>query len=309
MVRGKQTCKILKDIRRQIAEANDIEYITSECQYKGDCTGTCPKCESEVRYLEHQLERRRMAGKAITLLGLSAGIIAMNACANSPGQSAKNTSEIKLECQSVPTDKDSLFLIKGTVTDSLTQTPIVGANVSEKETTNGTLTDANGEFTLKVSGKYPLIIQYVGMETQEIEINKKGATYIQVTLRESNMTMGECPTETIESGEILEGDVAFEMVDMTSPEFPGGTQALFNFIRENLQYPNNDTCVTGRVVAQFTVKEDGSIANARVIRGIHPDFDKEALRVINMMPKWKPGTKQGEVVDTEYTVPIMFSAE
>ena len=309
MVRGKQTCKILKDIRRQIAEANDIEYITSECQYKGDCTGTCPKCESEVRYLEHQLERRRMAGKAITLLGLSAGIIAMNACANSPGQSAKNTSEIKLECQSVPTDKDSLFLIKGTVTDSLTQKPIVGANVSEKETTNGTLTDANGEFTLKVSGKYPLIIQYVGMETQEIEINKKGATYIQVTLRESNMTMVECPTETIESGEILEGDVAFEMVDMTSPEFPGGTQALFNFIRENLQYPNNDTCVTGRVVAQFTVKEDGSIANARVIRGIHPDFDKEALRVINMMPKWKPGTKQGEVVDTEYTVPIMFSAE
>ena len=309
MVRGKQTCKILKDIRRQIAEANDIEYITSECQYKGDCTGTCPKCESEVRYLEHQLERRRMAGKAITLLGLSAGIIAMNACANSPGQSAKNTSEIKLECQSVPMDKDSLFLIKGTVTDSLTQKPIVGANVSEKETTNGTLTDANGEFTLKVSGKYPLIIQYFGMETQEIEINKKGATYIQVALRESNMTMGECPTETIESGEILEGDVAFEMVDMTSPEFPGGTQALFNFIRENLQYPNNDTCVTGRVVAQFTVKEDGSIANARVIRGIHPDFDKEALRVINMMPKWKPGTKQGEVVDTEYTVPIIFSAE
>ena len=300
MVRGKQTCKILKDIRRQIAEANDIEYITSECQYKGDCTGTCPKCESEVRYLEHQLERRRMAGKAITLLGLSAGIITMNACANSPGQSAKNTSEIKLECQSVPTDKDSLFLIKGTVTDSLTQKPIVGANVSEKETTNGTLTDANGEFTLKVSGKYPLIIQYVGMETQEIEINKKGATYIQVALRESNMTMGE---STIISGEILEGDVDYETIETTLPEFPGGTQALFNFIRENLQYPNNDTCVTGRVVAQFTVKEDGSIANARVIRGIHPDFDKEALRVINMMPKWKPGTKQGEVVDTEYTVP------
>ena len=47
MVRGKQTCKILKDIRRQIAEANDIEYITSECQYKGDCTGTCPKCNQK----------------------------------------------------------------------------------------------------------------------------------------------------------------------------------------------------------------------------------------------------------------------
>ena len=69
MKRGKQTCRILKDIRRQIAEANDIEFITSECQYQGDCLGTCPKCEAEVRYLEQQLERKRMAGKAITILG------------------------------------------------------------------------------------------------------------------------------------------------------------------------------------------------------------------------------------------------
>ena len=67
MARGKQTCKILKEIRRQIAEANDIEFITSECQYQGDCLGTCPKCEAEVRYLEQQLERKRRVGKAITI--------------------------------------------------------------------------------------------------------------------------------------------------------------------------------------------------------------------------------------------------
>ena len=52
MAKGKKTCKILKEIRRQIAEANDIEYVVEECQYKGDCLGTCPKCEAEVRYLE-----------------------------------------------------------------------------------------------------------------------------------------------------------------------------------------------------------------------------------------------------------------
>lgn len=308
MKRGKQTCKILKDIRRQIAEANDIEYITSECQYKGDCSGTCPKCEAEVHYLEQQLERRRMTGKAITLLGLSAGIIAMNACVN-PSQSAQNASEIKLECQSVPMGKDSLFLITGTVTDSLTQEPIFGANVSEKETTNGTKTDENGKFVLKVSGKFPLIIQYVGMESQEIEINKKEATYIQVALRESDMIIGESPVQQIISGEILEGDVDYETIETTLPEFPGGTQALLNFIHENLKYPNNDICVTGRVTVQFTVKENGSIANVRVIRGIHPDFDKEALRVIDMMPKWKPGTKQGKAADIEYTLPIMFRVE
>lgn len=75
MAHGKQTCKILKDIRRKIAEENDIEFITSECQYKGDCSGTCPKCESEVRYLEQQLRIRSLAGKAVKLAGVSAGVI------------------------------------------------------------------------------------------------------------------------------------------------------------------------------------------------------------------------------------------
>ena len=79
MKRGKQTCRILREIRRQIAEANDIEFITSECQYQGECLGTCPKCEAEVRYLEQQLERKRMAGKAITVLGISAGLVATEA--------------------------------------------------------------------------------------------------------------------------------------------------------------------------------------------------------------------------------------
>lgn len=77
MARGKQTCKILKEIRRQIAEANDIEFVTSECRYKGDCLGTCPKCEAEVRYLEQQLRRRQLAGKLVNLAGISVGTIAM----------------------------------------------------------------------------------------------------------------------------------------------------------------------------------------------------------------------------------------
>ena len=77
MERGKQVCKILKDIRKQIAEENDIEFITSECQHKGDCAGTCPKCEAEVRYLETQLARRRAAGFPARLAGVSLGIAAV----------------------------------------------------------------------------------------------------------------------------------------------------------------------------------------------------------------------------------------
>lgn len=87
MARGKQTCKILKEIRRQIAEANGIEFATSECRYKGDCLGTCPKCEAEVRYLEQQLRSRTLAGKAVALAGISAGMILMSGCS---GTSTKN---------------------------------------------------------------------------------------------------------------------------------------------------------------------------------------------------------------------------
>ena len=76
MKRGKQTCRILKEIRRQIAEANDIDFITSECQYQGDCLGTCPKCEAEVRYLEKQLLSRQRAGLSIKTVGVSLGLSA-----------------------------------------------------------------------------------------------------------------------------------------------------------------------------------------------------------------------------------------
>lgn len=89
MARGKQTCKILKEIRRQIAEANGIEFVTSECRYKGDCLGTCPKCEAEVRYLEQQLRARSLAGKAVALAGISVGMILMSGCG---GTNAKDLS-------------------------------------------------------------------------------------------------------------------------------------------------------------------------------------------------------------------------
>lgn len=72
---GKSKCKILKDIRRQIAENNDIAYVTTECKYQGDCAGTCPKCEAEVRYLEEELQKRQKAGKALAVAGIAAALM------------------------------------------------------------------------------------------------------------------------------------------------------------------------------------------------------------------------------------------
>ena len=75
-MKGKDKCKILKEIRAQIANANGIEWVVENCTHKGDCRGTCPKCESEVRALERELERRRRLGQTVIVAGLSAGIVA-----------------------------------------------------------------------------------------------------------------------------------------------------------------------------------------------------------------------------------------
>lgn len=72
---GKNKCKILKQIRQQIAAENDIEFVTAECKFQGNCSGTCPKCEAEVRYLEQQLQKRRQAGKAVAVAGIAAALI------------------------------------------------------------------------------------------------------------------------------------------------------------------------------------------------------------------------------------------
>ena len=80
-MKGKDRCKILKDIRKRIAEENDIEFITSECKHKGDCLGTCPKCEAELRYLEKELESRRRLGKTVTVAGLALSVtLATSSC-------------------------------------------------------------------------------------------------------------------------------------------------------------------------------------------------------------------------------------
>lgn len=69
---GKETCKALKEIRRKIAEENDINLVIEECTYQGDCKGTCPRCEEELQYLERELEKRRKLGKAVAIAGITA---------------------------------------------------------------------------------------------------------------------------------------------------------------------------------------------------------------------------------------------
>ena len=77
MKRGKAICEALKDVRRKIAQANDISYSPNECHHEGECAGTCAACEKEMRFLENQLRLRRLAGKTVRVAGVSLGMVAV----------------------------------------------------------------------------------------------------------------------------------------------------------------------------------------------------------------------------------------
>ena len=205
MAKGKQTCKILKEIRKQIAEENDIELVISECTYQGDCKGTCPKCEAEVLYLERELEKRQRMGKAAVIAGLSVGLL--------------------------------------------------------------------------------------------------GASQVALAQTPDSLRM-----DTIEKAE--EKEEIFGIVE-TMPMFRGGERKLMEFIGSNVVYPKEaiDAGIEGKVFVEFYIEKDGTVSDAKVLRGIGYGCDEEALRVIGLMPKWFPGKQRGHAVRVRYTLPINFKLQ
>ena len=92
------------------------------------------------------------------------------------------------------------------------------------------------------------------------------------------------------------------------PQFPGGFQKMHEFIKENMQYPKEleETCVQGRVIVAFVVERNGKLSNIKVVKSLDPALDKEALRIVNLMPRWIPGRQNGIIVRVKYIIPITF---
>ena len=122
-----------------------------------------------------------------------------------------------------------------------------------------------------------------------------------------------------ESGEKATGEITWNATDQKAeeeafvivdkmPEYPGGSEAMFQFLTSNIKYPKSciDDKIQGRVLVQFVVEKDGSITDAKTVKSVHPDLDAEALRVINAMPAWTPGEQKGQKVRVTYTIPVVF---
>lgn len=102
----------------------------------------------------------------------------------------------------------------------------------------------------------------------------------------------------------------FQVVE-EMPEFPGGMAECLKFLGKNIKYPtiSQENGVQGKVIVQFVVNKDGTIVDPVVVRSVDPYLDKEALRVIKQMPKWKPGKQRGKAVRVKYTVPVTFKLQ
>ncbi len=175
MMNGKKICKSLREIRCRIARANDIDYTPAVCTHEGNCAGTCPACESELRYIERQLLRRTATGKKVALAGLALGaasLMPMHAqqVANTTPPSTQHQPS-KPIVDAAPGDTTAV-VVRGKIIAKDDNEPIIGASVMLKGTELGMETDFDGNFAIRVPKDSQLVIIYVGYEDYEYEVKK-----------------------------------------------------------------------------------------------------------------------------------------
>ena len=179
MNKGKSTCKVLKDIRQKIANENGISYAPKECHYKGECKGTCPACEAEVRYLEEELKRKRRNGFAIKLGGIAAGLCAMVIPAQVGAQNI-NKDSVKnpipqvnaldsIAVKDLSEGAEDAIVVRARLIFDDNKEPIPGALVFLQGTTKGTISDIDGYFAVKVPRETNLKISYIGCEKKIVK--------------------------------------------------------------------------------------------------------------------------------------------
>lgn len=267
MARGKQTCKILKEIRRQIAEANGIKFITSECRYKGDCRGTCPKCEAEVLWLESQLKTRAMAGKAVALAGISASLFMMFACGHKSAEGSHDT-----------------------VADPVLYAADKRSEGVETSVHSGTISDISNE---NIEQSLILEEEYKTGEVAEME---------EYSPSDENEFIDKYP---VVGG--VEDDPIFSYDELAEfPGGIPALQKFMseNIVYPEAAVNEN---IEGKVIVKFIVSASGKVEQAAVVKSVHPLLDDEAIRVVSKLPNFIPAKKDGKNVACFFTMPVSFN--
>ena len=215
------------------------------------------------------------------------------------------TETAPLETPAPQQDKDKLVNYKGVVVDKDGKA-VEGAEFfvdGDYKLPQGQsyVTGKNGNFSFKAFENAKMIVIWKKdgkMMGVPVTVNKENNSNMKIVMdREWLNPPADDPDNPV-----------FEVVEQM-PEFPdGGMSGLMQFLSKNIRYPVNaqKNGTQGRVTVQFVVNADGSISNIGIIRGVDPELDGEAVRVISTMPNWKPGMQKGKAVRVKYTVPVMF---
>lgn len=222
------------------------------------------------------------------------------------------TEEVK-SFETVPVSgQEKKVKVKGNIRDKADNSPMVGVAVIVKGTTTGSVTDLDGNFVLEIPEGSTLVCSYVGYGTKEFPV-RPGVTEINGVMEKDNSDAAgqtKCEVRVVGLGEQkgMEPTPVLQVVE-EMPEFPGGMAECLKFLAQNIKYPveAQQEGIQGKVIVQFVVEKDGSISNPIVLRSIDPRLDGEAIRVVSIMPKWKPGMQEGQLVRVKYTIPISFS--
>lgn len=237
--------------------------------------------------------------------------------------------------------------VEGTVVDNASGKPIIGASVIIRNTTTGTLSDENGKFTLEAPQGSVIVISFIGLQSCSLVVSPAEGTSVmkakikmleETTQTDEIVVVGyEKPepesasqVKWYKAEEVVKNEKngpesaqqpqtgvknnteeqVFTVVE-EMPEYPGGMSEFMKFIAQNIKYPADalQAKLQGRVIARFVVREDGSVSDIEILRSISPSLDAEAIRVLKLMPKWKPGTQRGKAVAVKYTVPVTFRLE
>jgi|GEM_PF-68534 len=223
MTKGKSTCKLLKDIRQQIADANGISYQPKECHYEGDCAGTCPACEAEIRYLEAQLRERKRKGWGMKVAGLAAGLcvatVPLTSCQNTPKacnveNKAQDSTDMPVMGEKVvipkalTADLKNAIVIIGRVLDSSTGKAAPEVNVMLLGGKKRLSLGEDGRFALQVNRNDSLVFSSYGFEDKVIAVKSiRNPDDMVVRLEPSLDVVGEIDRAYLEK----------ELADSTAP--------------------------------------------------------------------------------------------
>ena len=288
MARGKSICSVLKTIRKQVADANEIKYEPRECHYEGECRGTCPACEAEVRYIERQLDIRRQLGKAVAVVGISAGLSALSGC----GDKAKKVDNVS--------EEESKLTVGKVMVDTLER---LDGDVEYKSPVDTVIVEKDPATIKKRTA--PFKAPETKPKKEESAVCEEEEVMVMGRTGGVEPELGAPPLPIIPVDE--DPSKVFGVVEQM-PSFPGGDRKLMDYLKEHTRYPEEsaETCVQGRVICTFIVEKDGSISNVKVAKSLDPLLDAEAVRVVSGMPKWIPGKQNGVTYRVKYTIPVTF---